>query len=95
MFLNFFMFFIYIQLHLFVNNDIKFFHMTDIGPVRPVGFPRYRRRTRDGDGPDAIMMLENVRENLESLTSVIPTTRIKDMPERYQRQVVGVPGAWI
>jgi len=69
--------------------------MTDIGPVRPVVFPRYRRQTRDGDGVEAAATLESVGENLTSLTSCAPTTRIEEMPERYQRQVVGVLGTWI
>jgi len=44
---------------------------------------------------DISAILESVRENLASLTSCSPTTRIKEMPERYQRQVVLVPRAWI
>jgi len=66
-----------------MNIDITFYFMVDIGPERSVGFPWYRWRTRDGDGPDVIVTLENVRENLASLTSVVPTTRIKYIPEAY------------
>lgn len=70
-------------------------HLIDIGPVQLVGFPRHGRRGRDDTMVETTTTLESVRENLTSLTSCDPTTRIKEMPERYQWQVVGVLGAWI
>jgi len=63
--------------------------------IRPTRLPRYKHRTRDYEGQDAAKTLENVRENLSSLTSVIPATKMEDMPMVYQRQVVGVPRAWV
>jgi len=59
--------------------------MIDTRPERPTRFPRYRRRTRDGEGPDAATTLENVIENLSSLMNIVPTTKIEDMLEVYQR----------
>lgn len=67
--------------------------MMDIGPTRLAGFPRYRWRTQGGEGPDVAMTLENVRENLSILNSIIPATKIEDMQKVYQWQEVGVPGA--
>ena len=69
--------------------------MTDIGPVQLVGFPRYRRRTWDGDATETTATLESVKENLPTLMRCAPTTQIEEMSESYQRQVVGVPRAWI
>ena len=57
--------------------------MTYIGPVWPVGFPRYHRWNRDGDAAEIATTLESVMEKLVSLTSCAPTTRIEEMPERY------------
>lgn len=78
-----------------MNTDSMFSLMIDIGSESTIGSPRYRKRNSYGEGPDAAMKLRNVRENLSRLTSVIPATNIKDMLEVYQRQVVGVPGAWV
>ena len=81
--------------YFFSIDNYLFCHLTYIGPVRPIGFPRHGRRGRDGTMVETSATLESVRENLASLTSCAPTTHIEEMPERYQRQVVGVPRAWI
>lgn len=65
--------------------DIIFFLMTNIGPRRPMGYPRYRHRARDGEGPVSTMTLESVRDNMSSLTNIVPARNIEDIPEAYQR----------
>lgn len=79
----------------FLSIDNLFCHLTDIGPVRLIGFPCHGRRGQDGTMVDTSTTLESVRETLVSLTSYAPTTCIEEIPERYQRQVVAVLGAWI
>lgn len=76
-----FLCFAYIQKHIFgMSTNIIFLLMTYIRPERLVGFPRYRWRTRDGEGSTTTTTLENVTENLTSLTSIVPATQIEDMP---------------
>jgi hypothetical protein len=68
-----------------------------VGPRRPEGLPRHRRRNRgdEGVGGEAERVLQNVQGNLSHLTQRIPMVQVEDLPEAMQRQVVGVPRAWV
>jgi hypothetical protein len=46
-------------------------------------------------GGDAERVLQNVQGNLSRLTHMIPMVQVEDLPEAMQRQVVGVPCAWV
>jgi hypothetical protein len=46
-------------------------------------------------GGDAERVLQNVQGNLSHLTHMIPMVQVEDLPEAMQRQVVGVPHAWV
>ena len=46
-------------------------------------------------GGDAEQMLQNVQGNLTRLTHKIPMTQVDDLLEAMQRQVIGVPRAWL
>jgi hypothetical protein len=46
-------------------------------------------------GGEAERVLQNVQGNLSHLTQRIPMVQVEDLPEAMQRQVVGVPRAWI
>jgi hypothetical protein len=46
-------------------------------------------------GRDAERVLQNVQGNLSRLTHKIPMVQVEDLPEAMQRQVVGVPRAWV
>jgi hypothetical protein len=46
-------------------------------------------------GGDAERVLQNVQGNLSRLTHMIPMVQVEDLPEVMQRQVVGVPRAWV
>jgi hypothetical protein len=61
------------------------------------GFPRHRRRNRGDEavGGEAERVLQNVQGNLSRLTHRIPMVQVEDLPEAMQRQVVGVPRAWV
>ena len=40
-------------------------------------------------------MIQNVQGNLPRLTHMIPMVQVEDLPKAMQRQVVGVPRAWV
>jgi hypothetical protein len=40
-------------------------------------------------------VLQNILGNLSHLTQRIPMVQVEDLPESMQRQVVGVPRAWV
>ena len=70
-------------------------HETDIGPVRPDGCPRHKRRRGEADTVDPDRTLQAVQRNLEGLTRQVPMAAVEDLPEAIQRQVVGVPRDWV
>ena len=79
-----------------IHSDI--YHLcADVGPQRPEGFPRHRRRGRGDDimGVDAEWTLQRIHKNFVHLTQRAPMSQIEDFPEAMQRQVVGVPRAWV
>ena len=69
----------------------------DVGPRRPEGFPHHRRRGRGDDitGVDAERTLQRIHTNFVRLTHRVPMAQFKEFPEAIQRQVVGVPRAWV
>ena len=69
----------------------------DVGPQRPDGFPCHRRRGRGDDimGVDAKRKLYSIHTNFVRLTHRVPMAQVEDLPEAMQRQVVGVPQAWM
>jgi hypothetical protein len=46
-------------------------------------------------GGEAERVLQNMQGNLSRLTHRIPMVQVEDLPEAMQRQVVGVPRAWV
>ena len=74
---------------------LKHDHDTDIGSVRPEGFPRHKRRRGEADTVDLDRTLQAVQRNLEGLTRQIPMVAMEDLPEAVQRRVVGVPRDWV
>ena len=46
-------------------------------------------------GVDAERMLQSIHTNFMRLTHRVPMAQVKDMPKAMQRQVVGVPQAWV
>jgi hypothetical protein len=46
-------------------------------------------------GGEAERVLQNVQGNLSHLTHKIPMVQVEYLPEAMQRQVVGVPRAWV
>ena len=69
----------------------------DVGPRWLEGFPHHRRRGRGDDimGVDEEWMLQSIHTNFVRLTHRVPMVQVEDLPEAMQRQVVGVPWAWI
>ena len=65
----------------------------DVGPPRPEGLPRHRRRGRGDDimGVDVEQMLQIIHMNFICLTHRVPMAQVEDLPEAMQRQVVSVP----
>ena len=61
------------------------------------GFPHHRQRGRGDDitGVDAEQMLQSIHTNFVRLTHRVPMAQVEDLPEAMQRQVVGVPHAWV
>jgi hypothetical protein len=61
------------------------------------GIPTTSVRSRGDEhvGGDAERVLQNVQGNLSRLTHMIPMVQVEDLPEAMQRQVVGVPHAWV
>ena len=76
-----------------IQNDLQFYndHDTDIGPVRPEGYPRHKRRKGEADTVDPDRTLQAVQRNLEGLNCQVPMAAVEDLPEAIQRWVVGVP----
>ena len=70
-------------------------HETDIGPARPEGYPRHKRRRGQADTVDPDRTLQAVQRNLEGLTRQVPIAAVEDLPEAIQRRVVGVPRDWV
>ena len=70
-------------------------HVSDVGPVRPEGLPRHKRRRGEADTLDSDRTLQVVQRNLEGLTRQIPMATVEDLPEAIQRRVVGVPRDWV
>ena len=46
-------------------------------------------------GVDAERMLQSIHMNFVRLTHRVPMAQVEDFPEAMQRQVVGVPRAWV
>ena len=69
----------------------------DVGPRWPKGFPHHRWRGRRDDitGVDAERTLQSIHTNIVRLTLKVPMAQVEDLPEAMQRQVVGVPRAWV
>ena len=65
----------------------------DVGPQRPEGFPRHRRRGVGDEimGLDVDWTLQSIHTNFVRLTHRVPMAQVEDFPESMQRQVVGVP----
>jgi len=63
----------------------------------PDGFPWHRQRNWGDEhmGWDGDRVLQNVQGNLSHLRHKIPMVQVEDFPEAMQRQVVGVPHAWV
>ena len=69
----------------------------DVGPQWLEGFPCHRQRGRGDDitGVDAEQALQIIHTNFMQLTHRVPMVRVEDFPEAMERQVVGVPQAWV
>ena len=79
-----------------IHSDI--YHLcADVGPRQPEGFPRHRRRGRGDDitGVDVDRTLQSIHTNFVRLTHRVPMAQVEDLAEAMQRQVVGVPRAWV
>ena len=46
-------------------------------------------------GVDVEQMLQSIHTNFVRLTHRVPMVQVEDLPEAMQRQVVGVPWAWV
>ena len=64
----------------------------DVGAVRPRGASPLDRRVEAHFVPQGDDITGDLENNLESLTLDIPDANIDDLPTRYQRSKVGVPG---
>ena len=64
----------------------------DVGAVRPKGASPLDRRAEAHFVPQGDDITGDLEENLERLTLDIPDANIDDLPTRYQRSMVGVPG---
>ena len=69
----------------------------DVGSWWPDGFPHHKWRGRGDDimGVDAERTLQSIHTNFICLTHRVPMAQVEDLPEAMQRQVVGVPWAWV
>ena len=69
----------------------------DVGPRWPEGFPRHRQRGRGDDimGVDVEQTLQIIHTNFVRLTHRVPMAQVEGLLEAMQRQVVGVPRAWV
>ena len=68
-----------------------------VGPRWPEGFPHHRWRGREDEimGVDVEQTLQSIHTNFVRLTHRLPMAHVEDLPEAMQRQVVGVPQAWV
>ena len=68
-----------------------------VGPRLPEGFPRHRRRERGDDitNVDVERTPWSIHTNFVTLTHRVPMVQVEDLLEAMQRQVVGVPRAWV
>ena len=64
----------------------------DVGAARPRGASLLDRRDGACFLPQGDDITGELEENLERLTLDIPDADIDDLPMRYQRSIVGVPG---
>ena len=64
----------------------------DVGAARPRGASSFDRQVGALFVPQGDDITGELEENLESLTLDIPDASIDDLPLRYQRPTVGVPG---
>ena len=46
-------------------------------------------------GVDVERTLQSIHTNFVRLTHKVPMAQVKDLPKAMQRQVVGVPRAWV
>ena len=60
----------------------------DVGPRRPEGFPRHRRRGRGDDIVDVNVecMLQNIHTKFVRLTHRVPMAQVEDFPEAMQHR---------
>ena len=79
-----------------IHSDIYHLH-ADVGPWQPEGFPCHKKSGRGDDitGVDAKRMLQRIHTNFVRLTHIVSMAQVEDLPEAMQRQVVGVPQAWV
>jgi hypothetical protein len=63
--------------------------------TRWIPMTSWRNRGDEPVGGDAERVLQNVQGNLSRLMHKIPMVQVEDLPEAMQRQVVGVPRAWV
>ena len=61
------------------------------------GFPLHHQRGRGDDiqGVDVECMIHRIDTNFVCLTHRVTMVQLKEFPEAMQRQVVGVPRAWV
>ena len=80
-----------------IPNDLRYYddHDTDIGPVRPEGYPRHKRRRGETETVDPDRTLHAVQRNLKGLTRKVPMAAVEDLLEVIWRRVVGVPRDWV
>ena len=64
----------------------------DVGAARPGGASPIDRRARARFMPHGDDITGELEDNLERLTLDIPDDDIDDLPTRYQRSTMGVPG---
>ena len=64
----------------------------DVGAGRSGGASTLDRRAGARFVPQGDDIIGVLEENLERLTLEIPDANIDDLPTRYQRSMVGVPG---
>src|SRR5713226_8406447 len=79
-----------------IHSDIN--HLcADVGPQWPEGFPDHRQRGRGDDITcvDVERTLQRIHTNFVRLTHRVPMAQVEDLPEAMQREVVGVPRAWV
>ena len=79
----------------FTMTNNKNDHVSDVGPVRPEGLPRHKRRRGEAEIVDSDRTLQAVQRNLEGLTRQIPMAAVEDLPEVVQRRVLGLPWDWV